>query len=261
MKRKLPAVVFGIGIPLSLLASNEHGDPYASQFLAIFFLLIGAIVGGYISRKLNQPPVLGELLIGIIVGSILYEAGDHVAISIRHHTEIDHLISNYFEPGIESHSLETELAHSDISSETKGILTKLFNDAKYEQVYLYTHFTLLFSTIGVLLLLFMVGLEIRIKEMLKLGKVSFSLAFLGVLFPFLLGYLISKLLMHASDNVAIFMGATLGATSIGITARVLKDANVLHIKESKLILGAAVVDDILGLVLLAVLSLQNITFR
>ncbi len=109
--------------------------------------------------------------------------------------------------------------------------------------------------IGVVLLLFEVGLESNIKEMMSLGASSLLVATLGVVAPFFLGWGVGAwLIPDAGVYVHVFLGATLCATSVGITARVLKDLNKINLRESKIVLGAAVIDDVMGLVVLAVVS-------
>lgn len=241
--------------PLFANAGNGHGDPFSGDLLAIAFLLLGAVTGSFIAKKLGQPRVLGELIIGMAVGTALYYTGDKVAISIRHQVEIEHILDKSDDYASWEETVHNEVPLMDLDEGAKEKLESVLTDTDYEDIYMHSKYVLLFSSIGVLLLLFMVGLEVRIEDMLKLGKVSFSVAFLGVLFPFLFGYLITKVLMASvSENTAIFIGATLAATSIGITARVFKDAKVLHLKEARLVLGAAVIDDILGLILLAIVT-------
>lgn len=110
------------------------------------------------------------------------------------------------------------------------------------------------AEIGILILLFEVGLETSIKEMLSVGVTSLLVAGAGVVFPFFLGWGVSLMFYpEASIFIHLFIGATLTATSVGITARVLKDIHMSATKEAKVILGAAVIDDILGLVILAVI--------
>src|SRR3989338_3844859 len=109
------------------------------------------------------------------------------------------------------------------------------------------------SRIGVIILLFMVGLESNIKEMMKVGVPSLLVATVGVIAPFILGFFVSKFFFpEAAMNVHLFIGATLTATSVGITARVFKDLGKLQLPEAKIILGAAVIDDVMGLIVLAV---------
>ena len=111
------------------------------------------------------------------------------------------------------------------------------------------------AEIGVIILLFEVGLESNLKEMLSVGFISFLVAVLGVVAPFLLGWGVSLIFLpEASIYVHIFIGATLTATSVGITARVLQDMGRIKYRESKIILGAAVIDDVLGLVILAIIT-------
>lgn len=111
------------------------------------------------------------------------------------------------------------------------------------------------AQIGVILLLFEVGLESTVGDMLKVGATAVLVATLGVITPFVLGWLVGALLLPGESWYAhAFLGATLTATSVGITARVLKDLGKSTTPEARVILGAAVVDDVFGLVILAVLS-------
>lgn len=111
------------------------------------------------------------------------------------------------------------------------------------------------SRLGVIVLLFMVGLESNIREMAKVGVPAFLVATVGVIAPFVLGYFVSRWFFPDVDpNVHIFIGAALTATSVGITARVFKDLGKLDLPEAKIILGAAVIDDVMGLIVLSVVS-------
>lgn len=111
------------------------------------------------------------------------------------------------------------------------------------------------SRLGVIVLLFMVGLESNIKEMAKVGVPSLLVATVGVIAPFILGFFVSRWFFpEAVLNVHLFLGAALTATSVGITARVFKDLGKLRIPEAKIILGAAVIDDVMGLIVLSVVS-------
>ena len=109
------------------------------------------------------------------------------------------------------------------------------------------------AELGVIILLFEVGLESDLGEMLEVGWSSLLVAVLGVIAPFFLGWGVSAYFMpHEPRLVHIFIGATLCATSVGITARVFKDLGKLGTREARIILGAAVLDDVLGLLVLAV---------
>ena len=109
------------------------------------------------------------------------------------------------------------------------------------------------AQIGVILLLFEVGLESNLGEMLEVGWSSLFVAVAGVVAPFFLGWGVSAyFLPNESRLVHVFIGSVLCATSVGITARVLKDLGKLTLRESRIILGAAVIDDVIGLLILAV---------
>src|SRR3989344_3655213 len=108
------------------------------------------------------------------------------------------------------------------------------------------------AEIGVILLLFEVGLESNIHQLLKSGLASLLVATIGVAVPFGLGYYYS-IAAGFSNLVAIFIGATLTATSVGVTMRVFSDLNKVQSEEAKVILGAAVIDDVIGLIILSVL--------
>ncbi|MDH7600815.1 MAG: cation:proton antiporter [Armatimonadota bacterium] len=111
------------------------------------------------------------------------------------------------------------------------------------------------SEIGVTLLLFQVGLESDLGKLMQVGTSSLLVATIGVVCPFALGFIASSAFMpHESIYVHLFVGATLCATSVGVTARVLMDLGWLKTTEARIILGAAVVDDVQGLIILAVVS-------
>ena len=112
------------------------------------------------------------------------------------------------------------------------------------------------AELGVVILLFQIGLESNIKEMTKTGMRSLMVAIVGVVLPFVLGaYIVGPWLLPGMANTAyIFLGASLTATSVGITARVFKDLGKLKSSDAQIVLGAAVIDDILGLIILAVVE-------
>src|SRR5688572_25231671 len=111
------------------------------------------------------------------------------------------------------------------------------------------------AELGVIILLFEVGLESDLKEMMEVGWSSLLVAIVGVVAPFFLGWAVSAYFIPDEARLThIFIGATLCATSVGITARVFKDLNKLSTREARIILGAAVIDDVLGLLILAIVS-------
>jgi Kef-type K+ transport system membrane component KefB len=119
----------------------------------------------------------------------------------------------------------------------------------------------LLAELGVVLLLFEIGLETDLRELFRVGTASLSVATVGVMLPFALGFAYWAFAPHAArtgstdlTTAAIFVGATLTATSVGITARVLSDLQQMHTPEARIIIGAAVIDDVLGLVILSLVS-------
>lgn len=118
-----------------------------------------------------------------------------------------------------------------------------------------------FAEIGVSILLFEIGLETDLKEMFRVGPAASAVAVVGVVLPFFFGFLYWYVVnptigAHppgvSLTSISIFVGATLTATSVGITARVLSDLDKMHTREARIIIGAAVIDDVLGIVILAV---------
>jgi Kef-type K+ transport system membrane component KefB len=185
----------------SLASTAAHADPVAPILLALAIILVAAKLGGHLATRVGQPPVLGELVVGVVLGS-----ADLANVGWFHGIEHD---------------------------PTVDIVARL----------------------GVIILLFEVGLESTVRDMFKVGLPSLMVAVLGVVTPFALGWGAGALLLpDKSAYVHAFLGATLTATSIGITARVLQDLGHSKSPEAKVILGAAVIDDVLGLVILAVVG-------
>ena len=117
------------------------------------------------------------------------------------------------------------------------------------------------AEIGVVLLLFEIGLETNLRQFLRVGTGAGAIALLGVILPFALGLLLWPSLARLvqpgiapTTAVGVFLGAALTATSVGVTARVLSETGRLGSREAQLIIGAAVLDDVLGLVLLGLVS-------
>lgn len=110
------------------------------------------------------------------------------------------------------------------------------------------------AEIGAIFLLFTVGLETSPKELIRVGRVSLQVALAGIVVPFAFGFVYIRFLRGHSAHEATFVAAAMVATSVGITARVMGDLHVLGSRVAKIILGAAVFDDILGMILLAVVA-------
>ncbi len=161
-------------------------------------ILVAAKVGGDLTSRLKQPSVLGELVVGIALGSL---------------------------PLRFVHDLKTDVGID------------------------------MLARLGVLVLLFEVGLESTVREVMQVGAASARVAALGSLGSLAFGWLAARLALPGSSTLAqMFVAAAMTATSIGISARVLKDAGSSRTVEARTILGASVLDDILGLVVLAIVS-------
>jgi Kef-type K+ transport system membrane component KefB len=112
------------------------------------------------------------------------------------------------------------------------------------------------AELGVIVLLLQIGLETRLGDLVRVGGRATAVAAIGIAAPFALGAFVAGplLLPGQSQNAYLFLGATLAATSVGITGRVFRDLGKLDSREARIVLGAAVIDDVLGLVILAVVS-------
>ncbi|MBT5808383.1 cation:proton antiporter [Candidatus Uhrbacteria bacterium] len=179
--------------------AQGHGVSITLLWIAV--VLIAAKIGSLV-EQFGQPSVLGEILMGVILGNLVLVGVD------------------VFEP----------IKHD-------GILAFL-------------------SELGVIILLFQIGLESNIQEMRKVGVRALLVAIVGVVAPFILGaFVVGPWLLPGLDTVAyLFLGAALTPTSVGITARVFKDLGKLRTKEAQIVLGAAVLDDVFALIILAVVS-------
>jgi Kef-type K+ transport system membrane component KefB len=166
-------------------------DHIAEILTQLFVLLLAAKIGDEVFKRLGQPPVVGEILAGVIVG-----------------------------PAV--------LGVYEVNAETT-----------------------LFAEIGVVLLLFQVGVETRINDLLRVGKTALSVGVLGVLIPFAGGF-IAVSVAGGELAVAIFLAAALTATSVGITSNVLRDLGALTTSSGRIILGAAVIDDVLAIMILSI---------
>jgi len=204
----IPTIAFAM-LPTFAFASEQSGShgaegghgAFALTFLWIAVILIAAKVSGLV-EKFGLPSVLGELIIGIIIGNLTL-----FGITILSPIKVDPIIA-------------------------------------------------FLAELGVVILLFQIGLESNIHEMRKVGARAGMVAVLGVIVPFVLGtYIVGPMLFPGlSQNALLFLGAALTATSVGITARVFKDLGKLKSNEAKIVLGAAVIDDVLGLIILAIVS-------
>lgn len=225
-----------------------HSDPVAPILAGIVIILLVAKIGGDLFERVGMPAVLGELTVGVLLGNLAFLTGRH---------ELDFLRPP---PDIDVHQRLTELA--DIADdetlppeERQARIAEIRAEVEQQQPYNTGAVLRMLAGIGVILLLFEVGLESTVREMLAVGKSSFLVATLGVVAPMILGYGTGFLLIPEKGwEVHLFLGATLCATSVGITARVLKDLGRSQQPEARIVLGAAVLDDVMGLIVLAVVQ-------
>ena len=218
----------------TLLATAEAAPPETAPWILAGVLLTLVVVytmsklGGELSKRFGLPPVLGELLGGVMVGVsalhlLVFPEGGAVASSSVLMAFLQHL------GGLNGEAINHVF---NSQSEVIAVLAEL----------------------GVIVLLFEIGLESDLRELTKVGYQAAVVAVVGVTIPFLLGTIGLVLLFHLPIIPSIFAGAALTATSIGITSKVLSDLGQLKSTESQIIVGAAVIDDVLGIIVLAVVA-------
>jgi Kef-type K+ transport system membrane component KefB len=218
--------------PFPLLATSAEAEyepiVLTGVLLSLVVIYVASKLGGEVSRMLDFPPVLGELIAGVVIGAsalhlvIFPESGataaDSVIVSILQF--------------IDGLSPEVIASIFQNQSEVISVLAEL----------------------GVIVLLFEIGLESDVRELQKVGYQATIVACVGVAVPFGAGTAGLMALFDVPAIPAIFAGAALTATSIGITSKVLSELGQLKSKEGQIIVGAAVIDDILGIIILAVVA-------
>lgn len=230
--------MFELGLPPLAVAetvttevSNQAANgPFvlAGVLLSLIVIYLASKIGGEICSRINQPPVLGELLGGVIVG-----------VSVLR-------LLTFPDSGFTAESSWV----IQLMQQTAGLppgLTEAVFEAQSEVISL-------LSELGVILLLFEIGLESDLAELIRVGPQATVVATIGVVTPFILGTAGLVGIFHLPLIPAVFAGAALTATSIGITAKVLSELGQLKTREGQIIIAAAVLDDILGIIVLAVVS-------
>lgn len=243
----------GLVLPQFAHAANEanHNDPIASVIISMTLIFFFAVIGRYVARQFSQPAVLGELLMGVLIGNLGYYAHIDLMMILREGSAIFHIIGDMLR-GV---PLDVAVSSTIPDTHYAQEVTLALGGDKGTEILKIAYVADVFSRYGVIFLLFMVGLETSVEELKHTGKESLIVAVIGVIAPIVFGYLIARLLMpEGSFKTDLFIAATLCATSVGITARVLKEMKKLQTREAKTILGAAMIDDILGLVILAIVS-------
>ena len=237
--------------------SIAHGDPSARVFGALALLVICAAIGRFGARKLKQSPVLGELAVGIIVGAMLYQLGSPTVIIIRHFELIQQTAENVLSKGNDwETTVRSTLGQAGLPGEVAERVEQVLLRKDLPAYLFLARSIQLFAGFGVVMLLFMVGLEVSLKELKAIGGTASAVAILGVGITFSLSCLTTFLLLPKAAGLVppLFAGAALCATSIGITARIFKDMRRINMKEARTVLGAAVLDDVLGLIVLSVVT-------
>lgn len=215
--------------PLLATTSPENGPMVmAGVLLSLVIVYIASKLGGELSKAVDLPPVLGELIAGVVVGvSALHllmfpesgaTASDSALMSVLQ------MVGNLTPEGME-----------EVFASQSEVVTVL-------------------AELGVIILLFEIGLESDLRELQKVGYQAAIVAVVGVVAPFVLGTAGLMFFFNVSAIPAIFAGAALTATSIGITSKVLSELGQLKSKEGQIIVGAAVIDDVLGIIVLAVVA-------
>jgi Kef-type K+ transport system membrane component KefB len=200
----------------------------AGVLLSLVVIYFASKLGGEVCLRLNLPPVLGELVGGVVIGISVFKL---LLFSEGGLSAEDSLVMQLL---LKSTDLSPEGAQSVFAAQSEVISV--------------------ISELGVIILLFEIGLESNLKELIRVGPQAAIVAVVGVITPFSLGTIGLIYLFGVAPIPAIFAGAALTATSIGITAKVLAEINRLSSNEGQIIIGAAVLDDILGIIVLAVVG-------
>jgi Kef-type K+ transport system membrane component KefB len=224
----LDTITFSLPLLATATETADSSLILAAVLLSIVVIYLASKVGGELLSRFGLPPVLGELVGGVVVG-----------ISVLH-------LLVFPEGGAESSSslIMTFL-------QTTAGLTPDAADAVFTAQ---SEVISVLSELGVIILLFEIGLESNIKDLIAVGTQAAVVAVVGVVVPFTAGTVGLMTLFGIPAIPAIFAGAALTATSIGITSKVLSELGRLNSKEGQIILGAAVIDDVLGIIVLAVVA-------
>ncbi|NJK35626.1 MAG: cation:proton antiporter [Oscillatoriales cyanobacterium SM2_2_1] len=215
---------------LATTATEAEIAPYviAGVLLSLVAIYVASKVGSEASFSLGFPPVLGELLAGVVVGV----SALHLVVFPSETVAADSSLIMRFLQWSDAVPAELLPQVFESVSEVLSVAAEL----------------------GVIVLLFEIGLESNLSELLQVGLQAVVVAAVGVVVPFAGGALGAVYLFDVDLITAIFVGAALTATSIGITSKVLSELGQLTSQEGQIILGAAVVDDVIGIVILAVVA-------
>lgn len=226
-------------------------DPIGAIIFWVTILFLTGVIGRTIAIHLKQPGVLGELVAGIILGNVLFFMGSHLALLLREGNSAFSIVQLIISGENVAKAVQQVIPNAKTAKEFVHILIQ----SNANDLLRVTTVLDVFSRYGIIFVLFMVGVESSLAQLRHTGKEAISVAFIGVIMPIAFGIIVTILLIpNISFSSHLFIAATLCATSVGVTARVLKEMNILKRRESQTILGAAVIDDILGLIILAIVS-------
>jgi Kef-type K+ transport system membrane component KefB len=236
---------------LVLALQGGHADPVAPVILSVTAILVFAVIGRFVARRLGQPSVLGELVVGILLGNLVYLLGGDFILVLREGTSLFDIVDLTL-TGVTLEQAALQRTGDPLIAQK---MVELLRSPHGGQLLGIAHTIDIFSRYGVIFLLFLVGLESSVEEMREAGVASLKVALVGMLTPFMLGLGVAWLVLPDNSlGSLLFIGATLGATSVGITARVLSELDALHSREATIIMGASIFDDVLGLISLAIVS-------
>lgn len=215
----------------------------------IVMILSFALLGRIAARTLGIPTVIGELLTGVLIGNLLYFCGYDLMVILREGatcTDIAKL-------ALTGHSWD-EAARMVLGQDAGATIIEMLRGPGGGQYMQVSQAVDLFSHYGVMFVMFHIGLGAYVVTQLRhIEADSFKVAVLGAFVPMALGLLVVSLLTpDTSHSEHIFIAATLGTTGIAITASVFSNLHQSHSREARVIFGAAVMDDVLGLVMLAI---------
>jgi Kef-type K+ transport system membrane component KefB len=218
--------------------------------LGVVLVLSVALLGRLGARRFALPTVLVELLLGILVGNLLYHWGYDLMLILREGASCSEIVKLVL-AGKTWNEAATVVVGAPAAGELVGMLR-----GEEGGLYLQVSQALdLFTNYGVMFVLFHVGLRTHVAELRNMGRQPVYVAIIGAFAPMLLGFLVVWLLDPATSQAGhIFVASTLGATGAAVTTRVLGKQNRLQSAEARIIIGAATIDDVIALVMLAIAS-------
>ena len=234
-----------------------HADPFAPILLELAVVVLAAALGRRAAGLVGQPAVLGELVIGVVIGNVGYWLGTPLFVLLMHFDDVSKIVAMVWNsPLTVAEAAPKVFPAGQLGPGSIGErVVQALSGREAGSWVMMTIVVWLLSNLGVTLLLFMVGMESSVDELVGVGPRALAVAVIGIVAPFAAGFMTTSLLLpQAPTAVHLFIGATLSATSVGITARVFQDLRRLQSDEARLILSAAVIDDVLGLIVLAVVA-------